>query len=39
MYLMKIPESYKELKKEIEKMEKDSNAIPIMLFLAKQKQK
>jgi len=37
IYLMRLCESYKELKKEIEKLEKESDAIPIILFIGKER--
>ena len=37
IYLMKLHKSYKQLKKEIEALEKQSGAIPIVLMLAKEK--
>lgn len=37
VYLMKLHESYDELKKEIDNLEKDAIAIPIIMFLGKEK--
>jgi len=37
VYLMKLHRSFKTLKKEIETMEKDSESVPIVLFLGKEK--
>lgn len=38
MYVMKIYDSHKELRKELEQLEKESGAIPIMFMIGKEKQ-
>ena len=37
IYLMRLHRSFKELKKEIDRMEKESQAPPIVLFLGKER--
>jgi len=37
VYLMKLHKSFKQLKKEIESLEKQSEAIPIVLLLGKER--